>query len=43
MPEFRKLDNTHIGTDVGRWELSWTAGESVTGTTTLESINIIIW
>lgn len=37
MAKFRNLDNTHVGADVGRWELSCTAGEDPTGTMIRES------
>ena len=29
MTKFRKAANTHVGTDEGEWERSWTAGESI--------------
>lgn len=37
MTKFRNLDNTHVGTEVGGWELSCTTGKDTTSTMILES------
>lgn len=37
MSKFRKVENTHVGTDVGTCECSCPAGGSITGTMILES------